>query len=379
MFSPFPDYKRKSPEEILLEIERMRRGKLKLFVGAAPGVGKSYRMLQEAHELRNEAIDVVIGLIETHNRKQTEEQIKDLEMIPMKKVEYKGRFLEVLNVEAILERSPDVVVIDELAHTNIQGSKNKKRYEDLQEILESGISVLSAVNIQHIESVHDIVQQITGVSVRERIPDLVLHSAHEIILVDIAPETLQKRLIEGKVYSHEKVEQSLKNFFTLSNLGALRELALREIANDVDERIQKDEKLFALAEKILVCVQYSGSAERLIRRGARMANRLKADLYILNVLNDKQGFIDEVHRKRIKQWRKLTHEFKATFLVERTKERKVSEVIIDTVNQYSITQVVLGQSARTRWEEVTKGSIVSTIMRYTENVDIHIVADRRNQ
>ncbi|WP_026673398.1 KdpD-like non-kinase potassium sensor [Alkalihalobacterium bogoriense] len=377
MFSPLPDYKRKTPEDIIREIEKMKRGKLKLFIGSAPGVGKSYRMLHEAHELRKENVDVVIGLIETHNRTQTIEQIKDLEVIPLKTIEYKGRQLKELDVDAIKRRNPDVVIIDELAHTNVPGSNNKKRYQDIQNILDVGISVLSAVNIQHIESVHDIVGRITGVSVRERVPDWILHAAHEIVLVDVSPETLQQRLMDGKIYAKEKIEQSLHHFFTLRNLGALRELALREIANDVDDRIEKGESQIGVAEKILVCVQYKGSAERLIRRGARMAKRLKADLYVLNVLSSDKAALIASERKRVRSWRKLSEEFGATFLIERTKGKKVPDVLCDVILAHHITHIVLGQSARTRWEEVWKGSIVNTIMRMTENVDIHIVADER--
>ncbi|MBH0155372.1 MULTISPECIES: KdpD-like non-kinase potassium sensor [Fictibacillus] len=384
MYDKYPQLKRKTPEEFLQEIYQDEKGKLKLFVGAAPGVGKSYRILLEAHDLKKQGVDIVIGLIETHGRKETAERIKDLEIIPKKIIEYKDKKLEELNIEKIIERRPDVVIIDELAHTNVPGSKNKKRYMDVEEILDAGINVVSAVNIQHIESVHDIVQHITGVAVRERIPDRILDIAHEVILIDVTPEMLRQRLIEGKIYAQEKIDQALNNFFTKNNLGALRELSLREIADDVDEKLLKSDIVFTdsgptgVAEKILVCVQYGPSAEKLIRRGWRIANRLNAELYVLNVLIDHRGNISQEQRKRIRGWKKLAVEFNAKFILERSRQRKIPQVITDVAKEHHITQIILGQSARTRWEEITKGSIVNSIMRNSKNIDIHIVSEEQS-
>jgi two-component system sensor histidine kinase KdpD len=383
MYDKYFQPKRKTPEEFLQEIYQNKKGKLKLFVGAAPGVGKSYRILLEAHDLRKQGVDIVIGLIETHGRKETAERIKDLEIIPKKIIEYKEKKLEELNVEKIIERRPDVVIIDELAHTNVPGSKNKKRYMDVEEILDAGINVVSAVNIQHIESVHDIVQHITGVAVRERIPDRILDIAHEVILIDVSPEMLRQRLREGKIYAQEKIDQALNNFFTKNNLGALRELSLREIADDVDEKLLRSDIVFSdsgptgVSEKILVCVQYGPSAEKLIRRGWRIANRLNAELYVLNVLSDHRGVISQEHRKRIRSWKKLAVEFDAIFILERSRQRKISQVITDVARENHISQIILGQSARTRWEEITKGSIVNSIMRNSKNIDIHIVSEEQ--
>lgn len=206
------DYRRKTPEELLAEIEQLKRGSWTIYIGSAPGVGKTYRMLQEAHDVKREGIDVVIGLVETHNRKETAALIRGLEVIPKRKIEYKGKTLEEMDAAAIIERKPDLVIIDELAHTNIPGSKNEKRYMDVEDILREGVNVLSAVNIQHIESVHDIVQQVTGVKVRERIPDRILDLANEVILIDVTPETLQKRLREGKIYEQHNIQQALTHF-----------------------------------------------------------------------------------------------------------------------------------------------------------------------
>ncbi|MQR97006.1 KdpD-like non-kinase potassium sensor [Fictibacillus phosphorivorans] len=379
----FPEYKRKTPEEILRELEQLKRGKLKVYIGSAPGVGKTYRLLQEAHELKAEGIDVLVGLVETHNRKETSDLIRDLEIVRKKEVRYKGRLLEEMDTQAIIERNPDVVIVDELAHTNVPTSPNEKRYMDVEEILQAGINVISAVNIQHLESLHDIVEQITGIKVRERIPDHVLHEmANEVILVDVTPEILRKRLSEGKIYDKSKIEQALTNFFTDSNLGALRELSLREVADDIDERIGKTRMQNGLQsptgvhEKIMVCVQYGGNAEKLIRRGWRIASRLKTDLFILHVSNEASMNRSQEDRMKIQNWKKLATQFNATFIVEQTDKRTISETIRDIAVENGITQIILGQSARSRWEEITKGSIVNNIMRIATGIDIHIVADQ---
>ncbi|MGM0867435.1 MAG: KdpD-like non-kinase potassium sensor [Bacillota bacterium] len=378
-----PYFRRRTPEEILNEITESKRGKLKLYIGAAPGVGKSYKMLQDAADLKKEGKDVVIGLIETHGRAETEDQLKDLEQVPLKIINYKGKKFYELNVEGIIERKPDIVIVDELAHTNITGSVNSKRYEDVALILDAGIDVLSAVNIQHLESVNDIVQHITGVKVRERVPDTFVQKAHEIQLIDVTPEALRKRLREGKIYAPVKIEQSLTHFFTTTNLSALRELALREIANDVDERIEQisgdlQHGPIGVNEKILVCIHYGPTAEKLIRRGWRMAHRLKAELYILNVTSEKLSQADPVREQKMKEWKMLAGQFNAKLIFEEQQNRKPAAVIIEVAQKYHVTQILLGQSARTRWEEIRKGSIVNMIMRETTNIDLHIVADGRS-
>ncbi|OJD83165.1 histidine kinase [Bacillus anthracis] len=373
-----PTFQRRTPEEYLEYIRQQNRGKLKLYVGAAPGVGKSYKMLYDAREMKKDGMDIVIGLIETHGRKETEEAIADLEKVPLKEIQYKGKVFYELDVEGIIKRAPQVVVVDELAHSNIPGSKNKKRYMDVQELIDAGISVLSAFNIQHLESVHDIVAQITNVKVRERIPDFILQKANEIQLVDATPEVLRKRLIDGKIYKEEKIQQSLQNFFTLNNLGALRELSLREVADDMDEKISQTViEPIGVKEKILVCVQYSSTAGKLIRRGWRMADRLNAELYVLNVERENIDSLSASKKQTIEDWKALTNQFDARFVLEEAKGRKPADVIIEVAKRLQVTQILLGQSARTRWEEIRKGSIVNEIMRQTKHIDIHIVADQR--
>jgi two-component system, OmpR family, sensor histidine kinase KdpD len=364
---------RRSPEEYLAEINREKRGKLKLYIGAAPGVGKTYKMLQDAHDLYEEGVDIVIGYVETHGRQETEEMIGNLEQVPLQSIMYKEKIFQEVDVEAIKKRAPEIVVIDELAHTNIPGSTHLKRFQDIEDIREAGIHVFSAMNIQHLESVHDIVQQITGVVVRERVPDTILQQANEIQLIDIPPEMLQKRLVDGKIYKKEKIERSLQHFFTLNNLGALRELALRELADDMDDKIH----VGGLKERILVCVQNGPTAEKLIRRGWRMANRLKAELYIVTVERDDIEDMPQAKQQIINKWEKLAEQFHATFIIEKMNHRTAAKVISDLAKKLQVTQILLGQSARTRWEEIKRGSIVNTIMRETKNIDIHIVSDDR--
>ncbi|KAA0834897.1 KdpD-like non-kinase potassium sensor [Bacillus paralicheniformis] len=374
------DYRRKTPGELLAEIEQLKRGHWTIYIGSAPGVGKTYRMLQEAHDLKREGIDAVIGLVETHHRKDTAALVKGLEVIPKRNISYKGITMGEMDVDAIINRKPDLVLVDELAHTNVPGSKNEKRYMDVEDILQEGINVLSAVNIQHIESVHDIVQHVTGVKVRERIPDRVLELANEVILIDVTPETLQKRLQEGKVYEKHKIQQALTHFFTKNNLAALRELALREVADDVDDRLERtngSRRPRGTNEKILVCVQHGKNAEKLIRRGWRIASRLKADLLVLNVSRTSKEQLAPTERDKIGQWETLCAQFGAEFIFKHSNKRRISETITDTAKQHGITQIVLGQSARSRWEEIRKGSIVNSIMRHTDGIDLHIVSDEK--
>ncbi|MGJ8729984.1 KdpD-like non-kinase potassium sensor [Listeria aquatica] len=373
-------FHRKSPEELLKQIEKLKRGKLKIYIGSAPGVGKTYRMLTEAHELQKENIDVVIGLVETHGREETAALIPGLEQLPLREVTYNGKVYNDLDVDAIIERDPEVVIIDELAHSNMPGSFNEKRYEDVQKILEHRINVITAVNIQHLESLRGVVRELTGVSVRERIPDSILDAADEVILIDVTAETLQKRLKEGKIYKKEKIEQSLENFFTTKNLSALREIALREVADDVDDKADKKAARLRAAmmnEKILVCIKNDANAEKLIRRGFRIADRLRSELFILTAIDRNLSDLPEQIQNEYKEWQELAEQFHAHFLVEPIQERKISQVITDVANQKHITQIILGQSVKSRVEELAKGSIVNAIMRQTDGVDIHIVANSR--
>src|SRR5579862_3358701 len=281
----------KTPEQWLAESKPpdKAKGSLKLFLGYAPGVGKTYSMLSEAIRRHTRGEDVVIGVVETHGRKGIAELVPQLEVVPRKKIDYKGTLFEEMDVDAVIARKPQVALVDELAHTNIPGSKHRKRYEDVLEILEAKIDVLSTVNIQHIESIAPTVNAITGVIVRETVPDWVLRLSDETVMVDLTPEALQNRMKRGDVYKQEKVEQSLKNFFRRGNLIALRELALRQVAEQVDRSLssyldEKDiQKNWVVRERIAVCISSNARAQYLLARAARIARRMDAELYAVHV------------------------------------------------------------------------------------------------
>src|SRR5580658_1803822 len=279
----------KTPEQWLEEVTPQRQAIFKLFLGYAPGVGKTYQMLSEGIRRKSRGEDVIIGVVETHGRKATAELASLLETTPRIKLEYKGTLFEEMDVDAILERAPQVVLVDELAHTNIPGSKHRKRYEDVQELLAAKIDVVSTLNIQHIESIAPVVRSITGIVVRETVPDWVPLTASETVMVDLTPEALQNRMKRGDVYSTEKVERSLKNFFRRGNLIALRELALRQVAEQVDRSLetymedQDIRKNWGVRERMAVCISANPSGQYLVARGARMARRMDAELYVVHV------------------------------------------------------------------------------------------------
>lgn len=373
-------YHRLTDQEMEEQIRKIRRGKFKVYIGAAPGVGKTYTMLREGNDLLRKQIDVVIGILETHGRAETSEQIGDLPIIPRSKTSYRGAELEEMDVAAIMKRNPEVVLIDELAHTNVPGSTNRKRYTDVLDILNAGISVISTLNVQHLESLNDAVEQITGVRVRETVPDHILQLADEVQLIDVSPASLQQRMREGRIYAANKIEQALSSFFKTGNLIALRELALREIADDVDERLESWERKASLRgpwrrkETICVGVTASPNAERLIRRGFRIAYRLKAEWYVIYV--HKGSVIPDGLNKRIDCLKELSSRLGGIFVVQFTdKEREIASVLIDESNERMATQMVLGQSGRNLWRLVRHGSVVKTVLRRARHMDVLIVAD----
>lgn len=351
-----------------------RRGKHKMFIGMAPGVGKTYRMLEEAHQLKEEGIDVVIGLLETHGREETAEQAIGLEVVPKKAIIHGGVTLGEMDTDAILERQPQLVLVDELAHTNVPGSQREKRYQDVEVILAAGIDVFSTLNIQHLESLNDLVVKITGVVVRERIPDRVLEEATEVVVVDVTPETLQERLVEGKIYAPEKIEQSLQNFFQRRHLVALRELALREVANNIEEAAETSTsggQFCNVHERVMVCVSTYPNSIQLLRRGGRLANVMRARLYAVFVDNPER-FLNKEESLYIETCERFCREFGGEFL--RIKSANVAEAIAQTAQKYHITQVVLGQSQKSRWELFWRGSLVQQLVRYLKDVDLHVIA-----
>ncbi len=367
----------KKPEE-WLEIAcppEKARGVFKLFLGYAPGVGKTFSMLSEALRRRSRGEDVMIGFIETHGRKGVEELAHQLESVPRKKIEYKGTIFEEMDVDAILARHPGVVLVDELAHTNIPGSKHRKRYEDIQELLAAKIDVISTLNIQHIESIAPIVRSITGIVVRETVPDWVPLTVSETVMVDLTPEALQNRMKRGDVYSPEKVERSLKNFFRRGNLIALRELALRQVAEQVDRSLesymeaQDIRKNWGVRERMAVCISSNPAGQYLIARGARMARRMDAELYVVHV--DREFGPKESNQNTLSANLRFAESLDAK--VVRLKGRSVADTVAEFVRSKHITQVIFGRAPVHDWRKYLYLSAVHRFLRESPAVDVHIV------
>jgi len=351
------------------------RGNFKLFLGYAPGVGKTFNMLSEAIRRHSRGEDVVIGVVESHGRKGVEELRSQLEIIPRKKLEYKGTTFEEMDVDAILARRPEVVLVDELAHTNIPGSKHRKRYEDVQEILAAKIDVVATLNIQHIESLAPIVRSITGIIVRETVPDWVPLTASETVMVDLTPEALQNRMKRGDVYSTEKIERSLKNFFRRGNLIALRELALRQVAEQVDRSLesymeaQDIRKNWGVRERMAVCVSANPNGQYLIARSARMARRMDAELYVIHV--DREIGPKEPNQEALAANLRFAENLGAK--VVRLKGRSVADTVAEFVRSKHITQVIFGRAAVRDWRKYLYLSAVHRFLRESPAVDVHIV------
>ncbi len=362
------------PEPVRSTYERKQsRGKHRIYVGMAPGVGKTYRMLQEGKALKAEGIDVMIGLLETHGRQETAEQAKGLEQVPLQIIGHRDRTLREMDTDAIISRRPQVALVDELAHTNVPGSPRAKRYEDVEIILEAGIDVFSTLNIQHLESLNDLVAKLTNVVVRERVPDRLLDEANEVIVVDVTPETLQERLREGKIYAPEKIEQSLRNFFKRPNLLALRELAFREVADNLEEIADASagSRYYSVHERVLVCVSTQSESSHLLRRGARIANTMKARLYAVFVEHPNR-FLSKDDSLYLEMCKHFCEQAGGEFL--RVSGSNVSEAIAQVAQQHLITQVVLGQSHKSRLDLLLRGSTIQQLIRHLKEVDLHIIA-----
>lgn len=356
-----------------------KRGKHKIYIGMAPGVGKTYRMLDEAHRLKEEGIDVVIGVVETHGRLETAAKVAGLEIVSRQQVDWQGSQLTEMDPAAIIARQPQIVLVDELAHTNIPGSEREKRYQDVELILDAGIQVHSTVNIQHLESLNDLVARITGVVVRERIPDRLFEEADEVVVVDVTPETLESRLREGKVYALAKVDQALQNFFQRRNLIALRELALREVADNIEEESQEDRSHAPscnIHERVLVCISTYPNSLQLLRRGARIASYLNAKFYCLFVSNPDR-FLTKVESLHIETCEKLCHEFGGEFL--RISQHDIPTTIAQVAKTQRVTQIVIGESPhQSFWKILFKGSFIQKLMQKLEDVDLHIISTSRS-
>jgi two-component system, OmpR family, sensor histidine kinase KdpD len=376
-----------------------RRGRLRVYLAAAAGAGKTYGMLNEGHRRESRGTDVVIGYVETHNRPQTEAQIGDLEIVPRKKVPYGGVMLEEMDTDAIIARHPRVALIDELAHTNVPGSKHTKRYQDVEEILDAGIDVVTTLNIQHLESLNDLVASITGVRVRETLPDRILDQADEVELVDISPYALRQRMKHGNIYPRDRIDAALSNFFREGNLTALRELALRRTAEKTEEQLQQYmsehgiHQVWPASERVMVGFDARPHSRQVIRDAWRLAHGLHADLIAINIQPEgylgftsklirwfKYGAEAKRHRevalKRLEEHATLAEDLGAEVI--RTRGSNIAKTLVDVARERQVTQLVLGQPARSRWEELLRGSTINRVLRMSRDMDIHLVPLERD-
>src|SRR5499426_246900 len=372
------EYSRPTPESLLAKLKESERAKLRVYIGAAAGVGKTYQMLEDAHQFKKQGVDIVMAFVEPHGRAETEALIGDLERVPMREIEYRGVTLREMDVDAVIARRPEIAIVDELAHTNIPGSKHHKRYEDVLELLDAGISVITAVNIQHIESLNDVVARTTGVKVRETVPDSFLRQADEVVNVDVSVDTLRTRLRQGKIYRIEKIEQALTNFFRKGNLSALRELALRQVAEDQaekahDYREREGLEPAAIPEKVMVCVASRGGAKKLLRVGSRIAGRLASDWYAVYVETPREepGRIKPEDHVALTDNIRFAKQLGAK--VVKLKGSRVADALVEFAKREGITHVIFGQSARSRWDLLLHGSIVDRFLRDVRNATVQIV------
>ncbi len=368
--------KEQSVQRFLDLIRRSRRGKFKLYVGMAAGVGKTYRMLQEAHALRRNGVDVLVGYIETHNRLETAAMLEGLPIMPRRTLFYKGKELEEMDLGAILARHPEVVLVDELAHTNIEGSKNEKRWQDVRDLLEAGINVISAVNIQHLESLNEIVQQITGVEIRERVPDVVLQLADEVVNIDLTADELVTRLREGKIYAPDKVEIALRNFFQPEKILQLRELALKEVATSVERKVETEVTRPGdrRSERFLACISSNHStAQHIIRKTARLAGYYNARWWVLYV----QTPAESPDKIPLAAQRHLLNHFKLAIEsgaeVLRVEGTSAAEAILEKASELEITTVCIGKPHLSIWQIIWNTGMFNRLLKTLGDRDIDII------
>ncbi len=366
----------KSPEQWLEEAAPEKKaGIFKIFLGYAPGVGKTYSMLSEGIRRYSRGEDVVVGVVETHGRKGVADLVAKLEVVPREQIEYKGTVFTEMDVDAILARKPAVALIDELAHTNIEGSKHAKRYEDVIELLDAKIDVLSTVNVQHIESLNPLVERITGVHVRETVPDWVVQRAEEIVMSDLTPEALQTRMKRGDIYPLDRAERALGSFFRRGNLIALRELALRQVAQVVDKNLEAHwtrehlEHGVAVCERIAVCISSNPVAQYLIARGGRMAHALDADFYVVYVDSPHDEGPD--NRRSLQENIRFAENLGATVL--RLPRGNIAERVAEFAREKHITHVVFGRSAQEGWRKYLYLTVIQKFLRQAPPIDVHIV------
>jgi two-component system sensor histidine kinase KdpD len=369
------------PEDFLEMLRQSRRGRLKLYIGFAAGVGKTYRMLEEAHALKKRGVDVVLGYVETHGRADTERLVAGLDVVARRRIEYRAVVVEEMDLDAVLARHPEIAVVDEIAHTNVPGSKNRRRYQDVVELLDSGISVIGAFNIQHLESLNDLVERVTEVNVRETVPDSFLKQADQVVNLDLAVEDLLERLKGGKIYAPEKVEWALEHFFKDHKLATLRELALREVAESLDRSGnghgrggQASDSGHALG-RVMVCMSaFPARAAALLRRGSRMAGRFNTDWFVVYVETPREApnLIDaEAQRfllSNVEKARELGAE------VVRLKAEDAANALLDFARSHGVGHIVLGRTREPRWRQILGRSVAMRIIHEADGFDVHLVS-----
>ena len=370
---------RPSAEALLAKLEQSQHARLRIYIGASPGVGKTYQMLEDAHLLRQQGYDIVIGFVETYGRASTEAQIKDLEAVPRKQIGYRNVVMEEMDVDGIIARQPEICLVDELAHTNVPGSKNKKRYEDVLDLLTAGISVFTAVNIQHLETLNDAVARSSGIRVRETVPDTFLKRADEVVNVDVTVDELRTRLKQGKIYKPEKIEQALTNFFRKGNLSTLRELALRAVAEEVglkaaQYRSREGLEPAPIPEKVMVCISSGSTAKRLLRAGARIAGRLAAVWYAIYIETPQEepARIDPKNARQLEENFAMAEELGAT--VVKLKAKRAADGLIEFARREGISHVIFGQSARSRWDILLHGSVLNRFLDEVKDAAVQIIS-----
>lgn len=365
--------------EFLTLVQQRERGKLKVYIGSAAGTGKTYRMLNEGHDLKRRGVDAVVGVVETHGRAETAAQIRDLDIIPRRDIAYRGVTLQEMDLEGIIRRRPQVALVDELAHTNVPGTRNGKRWQDVQDLLDEGVNVITTVNVQHLESLNDVIQQTLGVTVRETVPDWVVSSADQVINLDISAEDLQERLREGKIYPQEKVQTALANFFTRENLTTLRELALREVASSVDrvreEIVRREEgRPAAAVDRILVAMSSDSLyTAALLRRASRIAGRLNSDWFAVYVQtpDEQPDRIDSTVQRRLVDNIQFAQSLGAE--VVKLEGADVANELGKFARARGVSLVIMGRTRRTGWKRLLQGSVMERLLDHAHGYDVLVV------
>jgi two-component system sensor histidine kinase KdpD len=364
-----------TPEHFLTLIRRQQRGRLKIYLGFAAGVGKTYEMLQEGQRLKRRGVDVAIGIVETHGRTETVAQLADLEQVPRRRIEYRSVVLEELDIDALIARHPSVALVDELAHTNAPGCRNAKRYQDVEELLNNGINVISTLNIQHLESLYDLIEKATGVKVKERIPDYVIGMADQLVNIDLSAEDLRERLSAGKIYPAERIDRALENFFTQPNLTRLREFALEEVAHRLDRRRNtlEDSPTTSTATRVMICLSSRGpNVERLLRKGARLADRLSAPWYAVYIQTPQEDLtrVKASVQRQISNTLELVQQLGGTPMT--FKGTDIVTTMAAFAREYAITHIVMGRSRQPWYQRWFRNSVLNRLLQELPNVDVMV-------